>query len=78
MIKTYWVDKDNFERALHGNRSIDCGSMEMIIGETIQIFCSDIQYYSFPIEIVVKYKFYQRSTIKGTKGVRTSRFPFVD
>jgi len=76
MIKTFWLNKEAFERALHGNRGIDFGTMNIDVGETIQLFCKDI-YYSYPIEVTIRSKFYKRGTMKTTKGVRTSRFPFL-
>ena len=76
MIKTFWLDKDGFGRALHGNRSIDLGTLDIEVGETIQIFCKDI-HYSYPIEVTILSKLYKIGTVKTTKGVRTSRFPFL-
>ena len=73
MIRTVKISKQNFERILHGNRSIPDDNFG--IGETIQFMCEDWVAHSYPIEATIKSKY--ESTVKTTAGIRTSRFPFV-
>lgn len=68
------ISKQDFERILHGNRSIP--NKNYTINETVQFWCENWQSYSYPIDATIKSIFLQHNTVKTTAGIRTSNFPF--
>lgn len=72
-MKTYFVSKSEFERVLHGNRSIKI-QKSVRISEWILFICTDTQRYSAPVQARVKSLYDGVFKIRTAEGV--SEFPF--
>ena len=68
-----FVDKDTFEKILHGNRSVKLD--DVIVGKTYNFMCNDIE-YSYPVSAKIKSYYPGGDVFKTNKAVRTSEFPF--
>ena len=69
-----FVDKDTFEKILHGNRSIKLENVT--VGHIYNFMCTDLE-YSYPITAKIKSYYPGGDVFKTNKAIRTSEFPFV-
>lgn len=72
-MKTYRVDKNEFERVLHGNHGIKI-QQPLVTHEWVLFLCTDFLAYSQPVQAKVQ-KIYG-STFKTYSVEGVSEFPF--
>lgn len=69
-----FLDKQDFEKVLHGNRSIHIND-KVIVGHVYTFICNDT-YYSYPVDAKIKSYYPAGDVYKTNKAIRTSNFPF--
>ena len=72
-MKKVYLSKNDFERVIHGNRSIPNNNYK--IGDIVRFFCTDAM-YSYPIDAKIRYIIVKNDTVKTYPGYRTNDFPF--
>lgn len=69
-LKLIAISPNDFQRVIHGNRSIQVPSDIYHINEIIQVYCSDYHLYSYALQTKIT-NIYAPTKIKTTTGYRS-------